>query len=67
MTWRELVNVIEKTIPEDCMNEQAYIFDYSMNNNPDGRFVRALDVEPYDYDETPQSDFSIVCNSENWE
>lgn len=66
MTWRELAEKIMRVIPENEMDEQAYVFDYSMNNNPDGYMIPIKDIEPWDYEEEPPSDFSIVFNSEDW-
>lgn len=66
MTWRELVNAITKNIPENELDKPALLFDYSDNNNPDGRFCEVNGVEPYDFNENTQRDFSIVFNSEDW-
>lgn len=66
MTWRELINAIIRNVPENEMDNLALLFDYSDNNNPDGKFYEVNGVEPYDFDENPQRDFSIVFNSEDW-
>lgn len=66
MTWRELINAIIKNVPESEMDNLALLFDYSDNNNPNGNFCEVTGFEPYDFDENPQRDFSIVFNSEDW-
>ena len=65
MTWRELIDTIIKNLPNDEWDKPALLFDDSWNNNLDGRFYKANGVEPYDFDENPQRDFSIVFNSED--
>ena len=66
MTWRELIDTIIKNIPENELDSPALLFDYSDNNNPDGIFYEVNGFEPYDFDEEPQQDFSIVFNSNEW-
>lgn len=67
MTWRELAEKIMRMIPENELDEKAHLFDYSTNNNPDGHMIPVKDIEPWDLEEEPPSDFSIVYNSEDWE
>lgn len=67
MTWRELVATIQSELPEDMMDEQAYIFDYSMNNNPAGHVVPITYCGSLNINENQTRDFWIFCNSEDWE
>lgn len=65
MTWRELIDTIINNLPDNEWDKPALLFDYSDNNNPDGRFCEVNGFEPYDFAEYPQCDFSIVFNSED--
>lgn len=67
MTWRELVATIQSELPEDMMDEQAYIFDCSMNNNSIGHIVPVVDFNSLSFNGNQIRDFWILCNSEDWE
>ena len=66
MTWRELVDAIINNLSENELDEPALLFDYSDNNNLNGNFCEVAGLEPWDLDENPPHDFSIVFNSEDW-
>lgn len=66
MTWRELVDAINKNLPDAEWDRPAILFDYSDKHNPDGNFCEIKGLEPWDLDENPPRDFSIVYNSDNW-
>ena len=36
MTWREILNILQK-IPEQYLDDVAYVGDLSQNNNPNDR------------------------------
>lgn len=67
MTWRELVATIQNELPENMMDNQAYVFDCSMNNNPDSKYIPIVSINPWRFDDNPLKDYAIVCNSEDWE
>ena len=66
MTWRELVAMIQNELPENMMDEQAYVFDCSMNNNSDGHIVPVVDFNSLSFGDNQTRDLWILCNSEDW-
>lgn len=48
-------------------DKQAYVFDCSMNNKPDGKYIPIVSINPWRFDDNPPKDYAIICNSEDWE
>lgn len=67
MTWRELMHEIIYNVPERDKDKQAYVFDYSIDNNPDGKYIPIVGINLWRFDDNPLKDYAIVCNSEDWE
>lgn len=67
MTWRELMQEIMYNVPERDKDKQTYVFDYSIDNNPDGKYIPIVGINLWRFEDNPLKDYAIVCNSEDWE
>lgn len=67
MTWRELMYEIMYNVRESNKDKQACVFDCNMNNNPDGKYIPIVSINPWRFDDNPSKDYAIICNSEDLE
>ena len=64
MTWREILNILQK-IPEQYLDDVAYVGDLSHNNNPNDRRFPVVQLYE-DIDDNCDFSYEINIDTEDW-